>query len=135
MTAFIALIGVIIGAGLQYLLSRSTERQKHFAALKTQAYVDYLKSVSKLAHGRTFDTNLMLLTEAADAKTRICIYGSGAVISLLAEFERQGAKLTSKDSFSIFVRLCSQIRLEGLQKDSIPNEDIETVLFGSSTHS
>jgi len=134
MTAFIALIAAIIGAGLQYLFSRSTEKQKHFAALKTQAYVDYLKSVSKLAHARTSDRDL-ILSEAADAKTRICIYGSGAVISLLAEFERQGAKLTSKDSFSIFVRLCSQIRLEGLQKDSIPNEDIEIVLFGSNTHS
>ena len=72
-----------------------------------------------------------LLAEAADAKTRICIYGSKVIVNLLADFERQGAKLSSKETNAIFLQLCAQMRSEGLGSEtSISTDDLEMVLFG-----
>jgi len=128
---FGVIIGAIIAASLQYLFSRSAERLKQFTTLKIQAYVDYLKTVSKLAHPLNLSENLSLLRELADAKTRICVYGSSQAVSLLAEFERQGATLSSKENISVFLRLCEQIRSEGLPKDAVSIKDMEIVLFES----
>ncbi|UWX58064.1 hypothetical protein NY406_01975 [Chlorobaculum sp. MV4-Y] len=95
--------------------------------------MDYLGSVAKFAQAAKINPieRLKSLSEAADAKTRICIYGSNESVSLLAEFERQGAQLASKVSINTFMSLCSQMRKEGLNKDSIiSSDDLEIVLFG-----
>jgi hypothetical protein len=133
LTGLLPLAGVVIGASLQYYFSRSSEHRNQLSLLRTQAYVDYLGSVAKFAQAaKTNPTErLKFLSEAADAKTRICIYGSKDAIALLAEFERQGAQLSSKESINIFIRLCSQMRKEGLNNESIiPTENLEIVLFG-----
>ena len=38
------IVGVVIGATLQYLFSISSEQRKHQQDLKTQAYVDFIRS-------------------------------------------------------------------------------------------
>lgn len=133
LTGILSLTGVAIGASLQYYFSRSSEHRKQLTLLKTQAYVDYLGSVAKFAQAAKTNPNERhkLFAEAADAKTRICIYGSKEAIALLADFERQGANLASEESIRIFMRLCSQMRKEGLKTESVISEgDLEIVLFG-----
>lgn len=133
LAGILPLAGVILGASLQYYFSRTSEERKQLTLLKTQAYVDYLGSVAKFAQAAKINPieRLKLLSEAADAKTRICIYGSKESISLLAAFERQGAQLASKDSINTFMSLCSQMRKEGLNKESvISSDDLEIILFG-----
>lgn len=39
--SLLSLVGVIIGAGLQYFFGKSAEKDKHLEALRTQAYVDF----------------------------------------------------------------------------------------------
>jgi hypothetical protein len=133
LSGLLPLAGVVIGASLQYYFSRSSEQRKQLALLRTQAYVDFLSSVAKLAQAAKANQaeRFRLLAEAADSKTRICIYGSKESIALLAEFERKGAQLDSKDSIGVFIRLCSQMRKEGLSAEpTLPKEDLEIVLFG-----
>jgi hypothetical protein len=133
LAGILPLAGVILGASLQYYFSRTSEERKQLTLLKTKAYVDYLGSVAKFAQAAKINPSerLKLLSEAADAKTRICIYGSNETISLLAEFERQGSQIASKESIKIFMSLCSQMRKEGLKKESvISSDDLEVVLFG-----
>ena len=131
--AIFPLLGVALGAGLQYFFSRSSEERKKLISLRTEAYIDYLVSVAKFAQAAKTNPNerYKLLAEAADAKTRICIYGSIKTVHLLATFERQGARLLSQDSIDTFMRLCLQMRSEGLKfKENISKDDFEIVLFG-----
>jgi hypothetical protein len=48
--AILSFFGVIIGASLQYVFTRYLDNQRHHRDLRTQAYLDYLNSVSGLAH-------------------------------------------------------------------------------------
>lgn len=94
LTTLLPLIGVIIGASLQYLFSRSGERRKQLEASRGQAYVDYLRSVAQIAQVARSDSKKRseLLAAAADAKTRICVYGGASVITKLAAFEKGGRR-------------------------------------------
>lgn len=132
-TALLPMVGVIIGAGLQYLFSRSGERRKQLEALRNQAYVDYVRCVAQLANAKKEDASKRaeLLAALADAKTRICIYGSSKVIRALADFEKSGSVLSSADSIKRFLEICHEVRRQGLRDTgSIGAEDLSIVLFG-----
>ena len=49
-TAILSLFGVVFGASLQYVFTRYLDNQRHHRELRTQSYLDYLNSVSGLAH-------------------------------------------------------------------------------------
>jgi hypothetical protein len=132
-TAVLPLVGVALGAGLHHMFSRSAEERKQLSTLRTQAYVDYLRAVAKFAQAAKTDPaeRSTLLAEAADAKSRICIYGSKDVVKLLADFERHGAALASKEAVNVFLSLCAHMRSEGVSsEESVVPEDLELVLFG-----
>ena len=111
LTALLPLVGVVIGAGLHYLFSRSGERLKQLEASRSQAYVDYLRCVAQIAKARDDQkTRGELLAALADAKTRVCMYGSIKVIRALADFEKGGSVLTAPDSIQRFLEICHEVR-------------------------
>ena len=91
LATLLPIIGIIIGATLQYIFSKSSETHKQHFISKNQAYIDYLKCVSDLANLAKFKNERNrndILALTADAKTRICIYGSKDVIKHMADFIR-----------------------------------------------
>ena len=67
------------------------------------------------------------LTDAADAKARIAVYGSASAVEALARFEESGPVLDNPQSVDCFLRLASVRRLKGHQ----PTKDaLRFVLFG-----
>lgn len=133
--AILPILGVVIGASLQYFFSKSAENRKHLATLRTQAYIDYLRCLSESAHvGRDHpNSRKEILSKAADAKTRISIYGSSAVIEALTSFEKVGAFFkNSPQSEEEFFVLCNAMRRESIGKaEKIKPEDLRMILFGS----
>ena len=127
------IIGIILGATLQYLYSKSTEIHKQHFLAKNQAYIDYLKCVSELAkiaksnnNKRKIDVSALL----ADAKMRICIYGSKKVVELLADFENSGAILNNQNTAKIFTQICNEMRNDNLGKyQKAKADDLLTILF------
>src|ERR1700694_1908757 len=109
--SLLSLVGVIIGAGLHYFFAKSGERHKHLEALRSQAYVDYMRCVAQFAKVERGDIKKRaeLLAEAADAKTRICMYGSTKVIRALAGFEKGGSVLDTPDSIERFLEICHEV--------------------------
>jgi hypothetical protein len=97
-TATLPLLGVVIGAFLQHWLSRTVETKKQLELLRNQAYVDYLRAVAKSAHRNAPDTLRSALADAADAKARIAVYGTPAVIAAMARFEEVGPSLDNSPS-------------------------------------
>jgi hypothetical protein len=127
-TAVLALVGVIVGAGLQYASSRALEGRKQLILEKSLAYVDFFKAVSLIAqHGSSKDHMAM----AADAKVRACIFGSPTVIRALRDFEKSGASLTSPQSCEVITELLMEMRKDtGMNCKGISEDDLQRVLFG-----
>lgn len=131
--ALLPIVGIIIGAILQYSFSKHSDELKHQKNLKTQAYVDFLKGVSGLtvAH-RNNDKNKKqeFMTLLVDAKTRISIYGSKEVIQKIANFWRADAQVDTPEQKHLFIKICQAMRSDNLKKDQqVENKDISQLLF------
>jgi hypothetical protein len=127
-TAILPLIGVAVGALLQHWLSRGTESRKQLELLRGQAYVDYLRAVAKAAHASSHDERAEVLALAADAKSRIAVYGTAAVVHALASFEHAGPALDNPRSIDCFLALVADMRSSG----AADMQDLRAVLVGPS---
>ncbi len=125
-TTFLPLIGLVVGAILQYWFSRASESRKQLELLQSQAYIDYLKAATKAAHADSKTTMLAAQAENTDAKTRLAIYAPSEVIAALARFEEAGAVLESPKALEAFVSLVGAMR----QRDPAAGSDLKLVLFG-----
>lgn len=96
--------------------------------------MDYLRFVAQIAKSGKADLNKRneLLAGLADAKARICVYGSAKVIEALAAFERDGPVLDTDSSTANFLDLCDKIRQESTDKvEIVQAESLRLILFGS----
>lgn len=128
MSALLTLVGIIVGAVLAYLFTRSHENKRHLRLLQTAAYADYLRCVADSAHVNLRTDEANLFASAADAKTRICLYGSNDVIALLAAFERAGGATANEEQRAAFLRLVAAMRCD----PNIAASDLNVILFGAS---
>jgi len=127
--AIFPLVGVALGAALQFWLSRTAQREKHIADLQSQAYADYLRAVAGAAHLRSDEDLRDAHREAADAKARIAVYGSASVIRALSRFEEAGAVLSDVRAGRAFLSLVSSMRSGG---SAVPNRELQLVLLGTA---
>ncbi|WP_124823476.1 hypothetical protein [Burkholderia stagnalis] len=131
--AIFSFIGVIVGAFLQYYFTRHLEGQRHHRELRTAAYTDYLKCVSEHANLRVHrqtQEGRELGQRTADAKCRICLYGSSQVISAFADFERLGATMNTSEQCAAFTRMVSIMRCDSMRDGRIDSAELQTVLLG-----
>jgi len=121
------ILGIVVGATLQYLFSRFLEERKHKRLLQTEAYADFLRGVAEATHlGLEVNEN-QVHARIADARARIGLYGSPNVVRLLADFEKAGNAIISEKQHKAFVLLIQAMR--GDKK--VDNADLELVLLGS----
>jgi hypothetical protein len=127
--AILPLVGVLIGGGLQYLSNTSLERRKHLSSLRAAAYADYFRAVSSLA---TAGRSSAAVSALAEAKGRMCLYGSPRVLGRLAQLERHGANLASPDARAAILDIVSEARKDTTSTGaSVENADLSLILFGS----
>lgn len=129
----LSFFGVIIGASLQYYFTRHIENQKHLRELRSKSYMDYLKCVCEQAQFK-FKPNskerMDLFSRAADAKSRICLYGSNEVIDAFAQFERLGAIIKTQEQMRAFTKMVSIMRIDSGNDLCNGNENLQIVLLG-----
>jgi hypothetical protein len=134
LSAIITITGIFTAARVQFNYAKKTEENKQFQALKTKAYIDFIRATSSIAISqqagnadKEFDNTILLL----DAKARICIYGSNAVIECMAEFWRKGA-IISHETEEVFIKLVKQMRNEAQNSYSpqIVTKDISQLVLG-----
>ena len=124
--AFFSFIGVIVGASLQYLFMRLLEERKERRSLQTKAYTDYIQAVAESRHISLYTEQASIFARLADAKTRICLYGSPEVVARLADFESKGAVIEDNEQREAFMRLIEAIR--GTSK--LQMSQLELILLG-----
>jgi len=128
-TTALPLFGVGVGAILQYLFTRSAEVRKQAYSLRQQAYVDYLRALAQAGHASGSEDLAKARLLAADAKTRIVVYGDRAVLEALASFEEAGPTLTNPRSIQCFLKLAFTMRT----KADIDEARLRTVLIGPAS--
>lgn len=135
--AIFSFLGIVIGASLQYVFTRHLDNQKHYRELRTKAYTDYLKCVSEhanLGKQRQSQEGRELAALTADAKCRICLYGSASAVSAFAEFERLGATMNAPEQCSAFTHMVSIMRNDSINGGQVALNDLEVVLLGAQRH-
>ena len=131
--AMFSFLGIVIGASLQYLFTRYLENQRHYRKLRTQAYTDYLRGVSEHAHlvvQRQGHEAREIFSRTADAKARICLYGSTAAIQALSSFENLGATMNTDKERTAFASMVLLMRNDSGSQPGTKIEEVETVLLG-----
>lgn len=131
--AIFSFFGVVIGASLQYFFTRHLDSQKHRRELRTKAYTDYLKCVSEhanLGKAPQSQEGRELAVRTADAKSRICLYGSSFAVEAFAEFERRGAVMNTPEQRAAFTQMVVTMRNDSTGKGHVESRDLEAVLLG-----
>ena len=107
---------------------RLLETRKQLNNQKAQAYADFLKALAASARQDVSEETLSL---AADAKTRICIYGARSVVRQLARFERTGAQIVTNESRTAVANLIGSMRRDmGSVGGEVSEDDLHNILFG-----
>src|SRR5690606_8967849 len=112
MTTIFSLLGLVIGALLQYFFSRHLDSLRAHRDARTKAYTDYLRCVCDHAFP---DQSISsdgheLNARTADAKCRVCLYGSAPVIEAFADFGRHGSSIRSPEQMAVFTRMVLVMR-------------------------
>ncbi len=131
LTAVLPMLGVVVGAALQYWITRSSERQRQTELLRDQAYADYLRGVAQQGAAARFGVPKReeILWTVADAKARITILGSTRVCEALARFERAGPVLDEARS-GLFVEICQAMRADCAGRQGpLSADDVEWILL------
>lgn len=127
-------VGIVVGAALQYYVSRAFEERKMRRHLRTQTYADFLRGCAGLAIAQA-DGDVTRMKEyrilLTDAKARITIYGSKKVILATAEFYRAGGRLDTREQMELYLSICEEMRKEGLPRESAEPMDMAQLLFGT----
>jgi hypothetical protein len=126
--AVFSILGIVLGATLQYVFSQFLEDRKHKRLLQTQAYADFLRSIAEAAHFDSTVSEAQVHAKIADARARIALYGSSKVVRELAEFERAGNAIISQEQHAAFIRLIQVMRGD----DKVQSAELELVVLGSN---
>lgn len=130
--AIFSFIGIVIGASLQYFFSRHLDSLRTYREARTKAYTDYLRCVSEHANPDQLHSTdgHELGARTADAKCRICLYGSSRAVVAFAQFERLGATMTTQEQKAAFTRMVAIMRHDSKGAGEVELSDIQMVLLG-----
>jgi hypothetical protein len=135
---FLTFVAAALGAVFGAFLTRWTDSYKRLQELRTSAYVDFLRGIAALAavqrdslrHDQSFLEERNAKITVADAKARIAIYGSKAVVNALSRFLDGGAALDTEERMHKFAEMCVLMRNEGnTWSQRAAFEDVHKLLF------
>jgi len=125
----VGVLGILVGALLQFWLTRRVERETKYMELKLGAYVDYINGIARLAFAATSE-RAQALDQWTAAKTRICVFGDREILEAAARFEKTSKRLANLDAQNALTDLCQVMRGHGIATGSVADAAISTVLFG-----
>ena len=133
--AIFSIIGLVIGASLQYFFTRHLDNQKHRRETRTTAYTDYLKCVSEQANlgkqRQSQEGQSLVPKRRMPNAVSVCMASSSAV-ETFAEFERRGATMNTPEQCSAFTRMVAVMRKDSIGGRQVALGDLESVFLGAS---
>jgi hypothetical protein len=117
----LALVGVMVGALLQWFLTRSAETQKRRQEIRAKAYADYLRSMAALTYKGTDTEDEQAYADVLDAHCRLLVYGSHPVVSAVLNFTKAHSddfRLDAGDFGSVINAIRAESQPEGRELGS-----------------
>lgn len=131
-----SLIGVLVGAFLQYFLTLKTQDARLWSELRTRAYIQYVENSTKFNSLRNEQTDPVKLAETRalmnSSRYLIALYGSKGVVEKM-ELYTQWENQPGSDDFRTAAReLFTAMRNDLLPgSDAVPAEQLGPILFPS----
>jgi hypothetical protein len=113
MSSFFALLGVVIGAALQFLFSRYVSREGKYLEKRFGAYLSFMRSLSSEDLDSRMGAHLELVTYAHDR-----------VLKPFLEFEKLGGLIKTEEQKRAFVRVIRAIRSDAGGRAHYTDEDL-----------
>jgi ATP-dependent protease HslVU (ClpYQ) peptidase subunit len=133
LASLMGVLGVIVGASLQYFFNKRVELVKQNQSMKIAAYVDFIKAVAGITLSQRHqdkEKELEFTILLADAKARIAIYGTKEVTEEMANFFQLHGALISPEALTSFTRLVQTMRQQTIGSSEAGMENaIQHVLF------
>ncbi len=136
----IALVGfasALVGGAIQTWVARRFETHRFERQNRNDAYLTYLRGISELSHGAGENETIeAALRTIAEARGRIALYGSRAVIEKMVRSFEHGEDIYSPEARTDLSEMIAAMRL-----DSIPGEreaakdHLVTLVFGREQRS
>jgi len=112
-SSLLTLVGLIVGATLQYRFNRAIEVRRQVIMARTECYVDYIRCVSQHAFQAKDPVKAAKWNaQVLNARARICIYGSHDVIRALARVERRRDPVLSDTYLEQIVDVLAAMRAQ-----------------------
>lgn len=133
--SLIGVAGLVVAALAHHQLGRRADDRRALGQRRQDAYSDYLQALSLSSHQTEVGDLGKAFRLAADAKTRIAVYGSKAVVAALADYIRAGETGTEGAEL---VHLCGAMRAdlpafeELSESEPLTASDLRCVLLGPS---
>lgn len=122
-------LGIFLGFFIQHHLSSKQKINEQSRERQLIAYLDYIRALSDSAFCKTNNDKVEIQKRAADAKTRIIIYGDDSVLKCLHEFDLSGSTAFTDEGRSKLANLIISMR----GKDTlISKEEIIRTMFGAN---
>ncbi len=123
------LLGVFVGAILQYWLDRRANQDSRYLELKSQACADYVNSIAAvaLASPSCHSGAIKMVTAA---KGRLCVFGNADVIDAAVVLEGTSLNLSKPDAQDAFVMLLQTMRRRGIPVGDVPDAAYRVLLLG-----
>lgn len=120
-TSVAALLGVVVGALLQWFLTRRANRESRLAELQAEAY-------SRFLLWDRVGNDKKAIEEACRARTFLIAYGSRETIQAIANYERLGGVVGTEEQNAAFTRMFNALRTDrGLPP--LDQEDLLAVMY------
>ena len=118
LVAFVGLASALAGGAIQAWATRRFEKHRFERQNRNDAYLTYLQGISELSHG-ALDNDAIeaALRTIAEARGRIALYGSGAVIERMIRSFEHGEEIYSAEARADLAEMIAAMR-----NDSVPNE-------------
>jgi len=122
-------VGVFVGALMQYWFGRRAAEQARYLELKSQACADYLNSIASVAFASS-EERPQALQKVAAAKARLCVFGDGPVIEEMVRLENTSLNLADPDAQKAFISLLQVMRKRGIAVGEVEDSAFQVLLFG-----
>ncbi|WP_342609708.1 hypothetical protein [Vibrio tritonius] len=135
--ALIGISSVIVSAVVQFVLGRLSEKSKKTNEIRSQAYLDFLNSVSDIASTsklRHEKMDLKQLQNLTSAKTRVVLIGSDEVVQEIHNYFNKHGRLDSDESLADFSLIVSAMRRDLSGKNTLENKILMEALFGKNSN-
>lgn len=131
-TAFVGLIGVGLGALIQYYFGKRSNKDRKLIDIRSQAYLDLLNAVSDIASSAKYSKprDLELLEGLNAAKTKVILIGSNEVVEEVHNFFTKYESLHTDASIKAFSSIVAAMRSDLAGKNSLSNNLLSEALFG-----